>query len=202
MNERTGIGELKGIGEKTEKLFHRLGVYTVGDLLRHYPRGYDIYEAPVPIDDLTEGRIQTVSGLLSGAVQVSPNRKMPVTTVKVKDASGTIKAIWFRMPFLRSTLAAGGPIILRGHVVRRKDGLILEHPEIFYPADSYQQKMGTLQPQYPLTTGLSNNLTVKAVASGCRTAESDDRQAARRTPYEIRTGGVQLCNSRYTLSRG
>ena len=56
MNERTGIGELKGIGEKTEKLFHRLGVYTVGDLLRHYPRGYDIYEAPVPIDDLTEGR--------------------------------------------------------------------------------------------------------------------------------------------------
>ena len=76
MNERTGIGELKGIGEKTEKLFHRLGVYTVGDLLRHYPRGYDIYEAPVPIDDLTEGRIQTVSGLLSGTVQVSPNRKM------------------------------------------------------------------------------------------------------------------------------
>lgn len=163
MNERTGIGELKGIGEKTEKLFHKLGVYTVGDLLRHYPRGYDIYEAPVPIDDLTEGRIQTVSGLLSGSVQVSPNRKMPVTTVKVKDASGTIKAIWFRMPFLRSTLAAGGSIILRGHVVRRKDGLILEHPEIFYPADSYQLKMGTLQPQYPLTAGLSNNLTVKAI---------------------------------------
>ena len=44
MNERTGIGELKGIGEKTEKLFRRLGVYTVGDLLRHYPRGYDIYD--------------------------------------------------------------------------------------------------------------------------------------------------------------
>lgn len=182
MNERTGIGELKGIGEKTEKLFHRLGVYTVGDLLRHYPRGYDIYEAPVPIDDLTEGRIQTVSGLLSGTVQVSPNRKMPVTTVKVKDASGTIKAIWFRMPFLRSTLAAGGPIILRGHVVRRKDGLILEHPEIFYPADSYQQKMGTLQPQYPLTVGLSNNLTVKAV----RQAVEQLNLTTDRLPEELR----------------
>ncbi len=182
MNERTGIGELKGIGEKTEKLFHKLGVYTVGDLLRHYPRGYDIYEAPVPIDDLTEGRIQTVSGLLSGAVQVSPNRKMPVTTVKVKDASGTIKAIWFRMPFLRSTLAAGGPIILRGHVVRRKDGLILEHPEIFYPADSYQQKMGTLQPQYPLTAGLSNNLTVKAV----RQAVEQLNLTTDRLPEELR----------------
>lgn len=182
MNERTGIGELKGIGEKTEKLFHKLGVYTVGDLLRHYPRGYDIYEAPVPIDDLTEGRIQTVSGLLSGSVQVSPNRKMPVTTVKVKDASGTIKAIWFRMPFLRSTLAAGGSIILRGHVVRRKDGLILEHPEIFYPADSYQLKMGTLQPQYPLTAGLSNNLTVKAV----RQAAEQLNLTTDRLPEELR----------------
>ena len=182
MNERTGIGELKGIGEKTEKLFHKLGVYTVGDLLRHYPRGYDIYEAPVPIDDLTEGRIQTVSGLLSGSVQVSPNRKMPVTTVKVKDASGTIKAIWFRMPFLRSTLAAGGSIILRGHVVRRKDGLILEHPEIFYPADSYQLKMGTLQPQYPLTAGLSNNLTVKAV----RQAVEQLNLTTDRLPEELR----------------
>lgn len=182
MNERTGIGELKGIGEKTEKLFHKLGVYTVGDLLRHYPRGYDIYEAPMPIDELTEGRIQTVSGLLSGTVQVSPNRKMPVTTVKVKDASGTIKAIWFRMPFLRSTLAAGGSIILRGHVVRRKDGLILEHPEIFYPADSYQLKMGTLQPQYPLTAGLSNNLTVKAV----RQAVEQLNLTKDRLPEELR----------------
>ena len=182
MNERTGIGELKGIGEKTEKLFHKLGVYTVGDLLRHYPRGYDIYEAPMPIDELTEGRIQTVSGILSGTVQVSPNRKMPVTTVKVKDASGTIKAIWFRMPFLRSTLAAGGSIILRGHVVRRKDGLILEHPEIFYPADSYQLKMGTLQPQYPLTAGLSNNLTVKAV----RQAVEQLNLTKDRLPEELR----------------
>jgi len=39
-------------------------------------------------------------------------------------------------------LAAGGPIILRGHVVRRKDGLILEHPEIFYPADSLSAENG------------------------------------------------------------
>ena len=54
-----------------------------GIFLRHYPRGYDIYEEPAAIDELTEDSvIQTVFGVLSGAVQVSPNRKMPVTTVK------------------------------------------------------------------------------------------------------------------------
>ena len=66
--------------------------------------------------------------------------------------------------------------------MRRKDGLILEHPEIFYPADSYQQKMGTLQPQYPLTAGLSNNLTVKAV----RQAVEQLNLTTDRLPEELR----------------
>lgn len=44
MNEQSGVGELKGIGEKTEKLFQKLGVFTVGDLIRYFPRGYDVYD--------------------------------------------------------------------------------------------------------------------------------------------------------------
>ena len=106
MNERTGITELKGIGEKTGALFHKLGISTVGELLRYYPRGYDVYEEPVPISELEEGRVQTITGAIWGKVQVSPNRRMPVTTVQIKDISGTIKAMWFRMPFLRSTFTA------------------------------------------------------------------------------------------------
>ena len=41
MIENTSIKELKGIGEKTQKLFEKVGVSTVGDLIRYYPRGYD-----------------------------------------------------------------------------------------------------------------------------------------------------------------
>ena len=37
MNERSEISELKGVGEKTTRLFHRIGVRTVGDLIRYYP---------------------------------------------------------------------------------------------------------------------------------------------------------------------
>ena len=56
MNERSKIGELKGIWEKTEKLFEKLGVRTVGDLIRYYPRSYEIFEDPVPIGEACEGR--------------------------------------------------------------------------------------------------------------------------------------------------
>ena len=163
MNERTGIGELKGVGEKTEKLFAKLGIFTVGDLIKYYPRGYDIYEESVLISELEEGKIQTITGTIYGKAQVSPNRKMQVTSVQVKDISGTIKAIWFRMPFLRNTLSSGGLITLRGQVVRRKSGLVMEHPEIFYPSSKYEEKLNTMQPIYPLTTGLSNNIVMKSI---------------------------------------
>ena len=51
------IRELKGIGEKSELLFHKLNLYNTDDLLRFYPRAYDVYEEPVCIDDMTEDRI-------------------------------------------------------------------------------------------------------------------------------------------------
>lgn len=40
MELNSPIRELKGIGEKTEKLFQKIGVYTLRDILLHYPRDY------------------------------------------------------------------------------------------------------------------------------------------------------------------
>ena len=35
------IETLKGIGEKTAKLFEKVGIRTIDDLLHYYPKGYD-----------------------------------------------------------------------------------------------------------------------------------------------------------------
>lgn len=163
MTEQTSIRELKGIGEKTEKLFHKIGVVTVGDLIRYYPGNYDIYEEPAAIADLEEGRVQTVCGSLYGQIQVGGSPRMQVTTAFVKDGTGTLRVIWFRMPFLRNTLAKGGKIILRGRVSGKKNGLAMEHPEIFYPMGKYEEKLHTMQPMYALTAGLTNNVVRKAM---------------------------------------
>ncbi len=163
MVESTKIKELKGIGEKTEKLFHKIGIDTVGDLIRYYPSGYDVYEEAVPVSEVEEGRVMTVTGAIYGRVQVGGSPRMQVTTLQVKDITGTLRVIWFRMPFLRNTLAAGGAITVRGRIVRRRDGLVMEHPEMFYPPAKYEEKLHTLQPVYGLTAGLTNNAVVKAM---------------------------------------
>ena len=163
MNEKSSIGKLKGIGEKTEALFLRIGVNTIEDLIRYYPRGYDIFEDPVPISQLEEGKTAAVTGAVFGRIQVSGNQRLQITTLYLKDLTGTLKVIWFRMPFLRNTLGKGGPITLRGRVVRKREGLVMEHPEIYYPSAKYEEKRHSMQPVYSLTAGMTNNAVIKAV---------------------------------------
>lgn len=68
MKDKLKLGSLKGIGEKTELLFAKVGVYTIADLIRYYPRGYDVYEEPIPIAEVEEGKVVTVSGAIFGRV--------------------------------------------------------------------------------------------------------------------------------------
>ena len=68
MLNRQPVNSLKGIGEKTGKLFEKLGVVTIDDLLSYYPRAYDAYEPPVSIGQLKEQAVMAVeSALVRGA---------------------------------------------------------------------------------------------------------------------------------------
>lgn len=155
------IDELKGIGPKTADAFHKLGIYNIQDLLLYYPRGYDVYEEPVCISELEE-RVMAVSGAIYGAIHVGGNRSHSVTSLQIKDLTGTLKVVWFRMPYLRSTLNPGQHIVLRGRIISQRGLLVMEHPEIYTP-EAYQVKLDTLQPLYPLTRGITNNAVMKAV---------------------------------------
>ncbi len=163
MNEYSKLRDLKGIGEKTDKLFQKLNIHTVGDLIHYYPRSYDIYESPIPICELEEGTVATVTGTIYGKVQVNNAKNLQITSIHVKDLTGVVKATWFRMPFLRNTLGRGGVISMRGRVENRRGSLCMEQPEIFFPSATYSEKENTMQPIYSLTTGLSNGIIMKAM---------------------------------------
>lgn len=87
------ITSLKGIGEKTDSLFKKLGVETVEDLLHYYPRAYDAYEEPVPIGDVREGGIAAVSGQLLKTASVRRFKNMQVIVTTVKDMTGDRKSV-------------------------------------------------------------------------------------------------------------
>ena len=158
----TSLRTLKGVGEKTEKLFAKIGVTDMESLLSYYPRNYDVYEEPVEIGSLEEGAVVAVSGTVVTGVYVNQVRNLQVITTTVADFTGKVSVAWFNAPYLRSTVKKGCAFVLRGRIVRKQGKLQMEHPEIFTPA-AYEEVLHSLQPIYGLTSGLSNKTVVKLI---------------------------------------
>ena len=156
------ITSIKGIGEKTAMLFHRVGVHTVGELLSYYPRTYDMYQEPVTFANLKAEEIQAVAGFLRKAPSVTKTKRYAVTTVVLEEFGEYLHLTWFNMPFLKNTLTPGSTYIFRGRVQKKKGRLVMEQPEYFTP-EAYEEKLNTMQPIYGLTAGLSNKTVAKAV---------------------------------------
>lgn len=156
------LRSLKGVGEKTEKLFQKIGVSTTEELLRYYPRNYEAYEAPVPVEELKEGCIASVQATIVSGVYINKVRNLQVITITAADSTEKIGIAWFNMPYLKNMLKKGSVFIFRGRVVRKQGKLQMEHPEIFTPA-AYGEILHSLQPVYALTAGLSNKTIGKLV---------------------------------------
>ena len=168
MSEKQGINltdrikVLKGIGEKTENDFNKLNIFTVEDMIKHYPRGYDLFEAPITINSLAEGTIATIEASVITSPQTKQVRNLRILSCRVKDSSGMMYLTWFNMPFLKNKLRMGYHFLFRGKVVRKNGILVIEQPSI-YTREEYRAKMNVFQPVYSLTAGVTNNAISKAV---------------------------------------
>ena len=168
------LNNLKGIGEKTEKLFYKAGVEKVNDLLRYYPRYYDVFEEPVLIRDLECDRTQAIKGTAVREVSVKRVRNLQVVTGYLRDERGdAIKATWFNSPYLKGKLTIGSTFIFRGFVKENYSNFSIEQPKIFGIAE-YNKKKGEMQPVYPLVSGLTNNMVQKAVKQALKLVETEE----------------------------
>ena len=162
MKEQDSIRTIRGIGEKTEKLLGKLGIFTVGDFLRYYPRDYDEYQEPVAVSQALPGEKNAVFARLSGKVGVKNTGRLTVITASAREGEQTLWFTWYNMPFLRSTLRPGGMYIFRGMVVEKRGRRIMEHPEIF-SREQYEERLHVLYPIYSLTKGLTNKFMAKTM---------------------------------------
>lgn len=156
------ITALKGIGEKTAKLFAKLGITEAEDLLRYYPRDYEQFQQPLPIAEAVVGEKTAIRGVITGNMTVKHVRNLQILNVTVQDATGTVQVTFFNMPYLKNTLKKGVFHIFRGLLQKQGNRLIMEQPAIYKP-ESYTEMAEHLLPRYVLTKGLSNQAVTKAV---------------------------------------
>lgn len=162
MNFESPITAIKGIGSQTEKRMNRIGVYTVRDILLHYPKDYIQFHAPVRASEIQSEGIYAVTGKVLAVPVLKRTNRMELVQTKAGDAFGKIELVWFRMPYIRSKLKPGDTYIFYGKVKAKGRGYSMEQPQI-YTEEQYHSRMKTLQPVYGKTEGLNNQTIVKAI---------------------------------------
>lgn len=180
------VETLKGIGEKTAKLFEKVGVRTVDDLLHYYPRGYDTFEEPKPMGDLEDGAVMAVDGCLKNGASGHHFGSASMVTASISDMTGKLRLVWYHMPYLKNTLKPGSRYIFRGKVSRKKNGLVMEQPQMYRP-EVYETLLKRMQPVYGQTRGLGNKTITSAMeqALSLRVMEKDYLPAGLRVSNEL-----------------
>lgn len=163
MKAKDSIRGIKGVGEKSEKLFSKLGITTVEELLTFYPREYDIFTKIQPVSSVCEGNTVILEGSFAAKLHMTAVRGLKIISGTFRDASGQLQVSWFNMPYLMRSLKVGMHYILRGRIVRKNGCLQMAQPKIL-TKEEYINQLGKLQPVYPLTAGLTNHAVAKAVA--------------------------------------
>ena len=158
---------VKGIGDKTASLYSKLGINTVNDLITYYPRAYKTYSEPVPVKTTVEGDRVAVFCKVVTYVESHNGRRYNITSLSAADDSGSIRMVWFNMPFLKNKFHKGEEYIFYGVVKYTGNMRVMEMPE-YFTEFQYQKTLKTMQPIYPLKAGITNNSitrSVKAVSS-------------------------------------
>lgn len=159
------IINLRGIGEKTAALYHKVGVFSLWDLLMYLPRDYEVLPDVSPVKGVSSGEIAA----LNLTIKTNPSdirlKGLRIISVLGFDDTGEIQLTWFNLPYIKATVKAGSTGVFYGKVSVAKNGLrlVLDQPKI-YKWENYERERQVCHPIYPLTSGLTLKSIRKSVS--------------------------------------
>ena len=151
----TPIQSLNGIGPVRGRLYSRLGIHSVRDLLFHFPIRHQASPPATPIADLFFQSEGSVVGTLERLEVENLPRGLRKLRATVRDHTGTVYAVWLRHGVARIGVQAGEAIALSGRLVQQGRQLIFENPD-YERGDGPAIHTRGLVPVHPLTAGLTD----------------------------------------------
>ena len=163
MDFGSDLTSIKGIGEKTVKLFHKLDIYTVRDLLYYFPKDYEKFEEPKSILECKSGGVVTIRAKIPYQnMELKKAGRLVLFKFYLAEGEKRVDITYFNMAFLKNTFVPGQEYIFRGKLEEKKGRFFMDQPK-FYKPEEYSKFLNTLQPIYSLTKGLTSNFIQKAV---------------------------------------
>ncbi len=154
---------VKGVGPARAKVFARLGVHTLGDLLEYFPREWNFVPEPTKISQIRPDENVTIIGIIE-SVEYQTYRTPPIFEASVADDTGVCRIIWFHGGFLRDLLSAGQAIKVSGKVSTYKGQLQLTNPKYKLIEEDYLESSRRFEPAvYPASGTLSSGQIKKII---------------------------------------
>lgn len=118
------------LDQNQKRALNKLKIFSVADLLFHFPVRYsDISEVKL-ISEITPGDIATIYGKVSKLKTKKAFRsRIPMAEGEIEDLSGKLKIIWFNQAYLAKMIKDGDTVKLTGKITQGKQGIYLGNPE-------------------------------------------------------------------------
>ena len=154
---------LKGVGPTKAKQFAQLNIFTLRDLICHFPRGYEDRTKLVTIDKLEVDVPACFKAMVMNTPRTAHIRKgLDLTKVQVADHTARLNLTFFNNKYVTEQLQYGKEYIFYGAVSGDFIGYNMTNP-VFESLESQPVTTRRVLPIYPLTAGLSNAAVLKAV---------------------------------------
>ena len=161
---RDPVTILKGVGEARAKQLANLNIFTLGDLICHFPRGYEDRTRLVPIAELEPDVPACFKAMVMNTPRTAHIRKgLDMTKVQLADTTGRLNVTFFNSRFASEQLQYGKEYIFYGAVSGDFVGYNMTNP-IFEAPEAPGITTRRVLPIYPLTAGLSNAVLLKLIA--------------------------------------
>jgi len=154
----TPVNHIPLIGPVYVKRLEKLNLYTIHNLLHHYPARYLDLSKISPLNSLRIGDTVTVQGQIASCKNVLTKNNKRIQIAVIQNDTGSIQAIWFNQTYLPQTLKSGLTVNLSGTVKFFNRQLSLTSPD-FEIINNHSKKpihTARLVPIYPETKGLSS----------------------------------------------
>ena len=149
--------QLPGIGPARARSLEKLGLYTVEDLLRYFPRDYEDRRTFSTVAAAAEGAAVCLELLVAETPRLSRIRKgLELVKVRLVDDTGSLTATFFNQAYMKDALRPGETYVVYGKVEGPPGRRQMTNP-VCERADR-ARFTGRILPVYPLTKGISNNL--------------------------------------------
>ncbi len=158
------IGKLRGVGPKIAELFRSLGVYTIADILRFFPRDYEDWTQYSNVCECVGKKDVCVKAKVVSSPSILATKSgKKIYKFLASDGFDTFEVVFFGSVFVVKNILKGSEYIFRGTIARKYDMYQMASPKI-----QKIEQANVLVPVYKQKAGLSskkiNNFVKEAFA--------------------------------------